>query len=88
MIFCLAYFKTLKMLSGVLWERICRREFPREQRQEFESWREVYDRCLAARQEKLDFLTVKVQQSYKKVSLFNVFPHLSFTNFSLSLAVV
>ena len=36
--------------------------------QEFESRREVYDRCLVARQEKLDFLTVKVQQSYKNVS--------------------
>ena len=58
----------MKTFSGILWERICRREFPREERQEFESWREVYDRCLVARQEKLDFLTVKVQQSYKNVS--------------------
>jgi hypothetical protein len=60
--------KNILILAGSLWERICRKEFPKERRQEFESWRELYERCTTARKEKLDFLTVRVQQSYKNVS--------------------
>ena len=53
------------VFSAELWERICRKTFPKEHRKEFESWRELYERCTTARQEKLDFLSVRVQQSYK-----------------------
>lgn len=53
--------------TGHLWERICKKQFPKEVRQEFEAWREMYERCTTARKAKLDFLTTKVQQSYKNV---------------------
>ena len=56
------------LFSGNLWERICKRQFPKDNRQEFEAWREMYERCTAARQKKLDFLSEKLNKSYKNVS--------------------
>lgn len=53
--------------TGSLWERICRKHFPRHDREEFESWRELYERCTVARSAKLDELAERVQQSYKNV---------------------
>jgi hypothetical protein len=65
--------QTFYFFSGGLWERICKKNFPREVREEFESWRELYERCTTARKEKLDFLAERVQQSYKNVSCFLCF---------------
>ena len=56
-----------QLFVAELWERICRKTFAKEHRKEFESWRELYERCTTARQKKLDFLAVRVQQSYKNV---------------------
>lgn len=51
--------------TGKLWERICHKHFPKESRVEFESWREMYERCTAERAAKLDKLAAKVSNSYK-----------------------
>ena len=61
-------FLNQKTIPGNLWERICKRQFPKEGRQEFEAWREMFERCTTARQKKLDFLSEKLNNSYKNVS--------------------
>ncbi|XP_040569072.1 uncharacterized protein [Lepeophtheirus salmonis] len=53
--------------TGELWERFCKKNFPKEKRQEMESWREMFERCTVEREEKLNLLKVKVKDSYKKV---------------------
>jgi hypothetical protein len=58
----------MNSITGNLWERMCRRQFPKEPRQEFEAWREMFERCTAARQKKLDFLSEKLNNSYKNAS--------------------
>ena len=61
-------FLNQKTIPGNLWERICKRQFPKEGRQEFEAWREMFERCTTARQKKLNFLSEKLNNSYKNVS--------------------
>lgn len=51
--------------SGPLWERHCKKEFPKEDREEFESWREMYERCWQSREEKLTSLKEKMGASYE-----------------------
>lgn len=53
--------------TGVLWEKHCRKDFPRASREEFESYREMYERCKVERAEKLEQLTAKMTNSYKKI---------------------
>lgn len=50
--------------TAPLWERFCRKHFPKEQREEMESWREMFERCTEERERKLDRLKVKVKDSY------------------------
>ncbi|XP_015177965.1 PREDICTED: transcription elongation factor B polypeptide 3-like isoform X2 [Polistes dominula] len=49
-----------------LWQFHCNREFRNKQRQEMESWREMYMRCLDEREEKLKTLTANIKQSIDK----------------------
>jgi transcription elongation factor B polypeptide 3 len=60
-------FKNDQFFSGELWEKICRRTFPKEPRQEMEAYRELYERCTQEREAKLDKLTARVQNSYKDI---------------------
>lgn len=48
-----------------MWEIHCRRDFPKAEREEFESFREMYERCTRERAEKLELLTAKMGTSYK-----------------------
>jgi len=52
-----------------LWERHCKKDFPKEERKidECESWREMYERCFQEKAEKFDRLTAKAKESYKKI---------------------
>ncbi len=52
--------------TGGLWQRFCTRHFPRAERQEMESWREMFERCTDERERKLDRLKVKVKDSYTR----------------------
>lgn len=49
-----------------LWQFHCNREFRNKQRQEMESWREMYMRCLDEREAKLKTLTANIKQSIDK----------------------
>lgn len=49
-----------------LWEKHCNKDFRNKQREEMESWREMYERCTAEREEKLDQLKGKVKTTYLK----------------------
>lgn len=49
-----------------LWKFHCNREFRTKQRQEMESWREMYLRCLDEREAKLKTLTANIKQSQSK----------------------
>ena len=51
-------------ILGELWQKIVKRHFPRGEREEFESYREMYERLIQEREEKLDKLMGKVQDSY------------------------
>ena len=50
--------------TGELWERFVRKSFPRSQREEMETWREVYERCTMEREQKMDKLMNKVKDKY------------------------
>jgi hypothetical protein len=52
--------------TGPLWERIVKRHFPKAHRREMESQREMYERCITEREEKLEILKIKVKDSYKR----------------------
>ena len=64
-------FKNFFGISGELWERIVKRHFPRGDREEFESYREMYERLVQERAEKLDKLMGKVQNSYASLKTNN-----------------
>ncbi|KAG5309507.1 ELOA1 factor, partial [Acromyrmex insinuator] len=52
--------------TDVLWKYHCNREFKNKDRQEMESWREMYMRCLDEREAKLKTLTANIKQSIDK----------------------
>ncbi|XP_032674823.1 transcription elongation factor B polypeptide 3 [Odontomachus brunneus] len=52
--------------TGTLWQFHCNREFRNKERQEMESWREMYMRCLDEREAKLKTLTANIKQSIDK----------------------
>ncbi|XP_072752230.1 transcription elongation factor B polypeptide 3 [Anoplolepis gracilipes] len=52
--------------TDVLWQYHCNREFRSNDRQEMESWREMYMRCLDEREAKLKTLTANIKQSIDK----------------------
>jgi len=56
----------LMMDTSELWEKFVRKEFYKEERQEMESWREMYERCIENRNRKLDKLKGKVKATYKR----------------------
>ncbi|KAK0096252.1 hypothetical protein PV326_005992 [Microctonus aethiopoides] len=49
-----------------MWKFHCNREFRTKQREEMESWREMYMRCLDEREAKLKTLTANIKQSIDK----------------------
>ncbi|OAD57386.1 Transcription elongation factor B polypeptide 3 [Eufriesea mexicana] len=49
-----------------LWHYHCNREFRNKQREEMETWREMYMRCLDEREAKLKTLTANIKQSIDK----------------------
>ncbi|XP_078034843.1 transcription elongation factor elongin A [Augochlora pura] len=49
-----------------LWEFHCNRQFRNKQREEMETWREMYMRCLDEREAKLKTLTANIKQSIDK----------------------
>lgn len=49
-----------------LWQFHCSREFRNKQREEMETWREMYMRCLDEREAKLKTLTANIKQSIDK----------------------
>ncbi|XP_017886928.1 transcription elongation factor B polypeptide 3 [Ceratina calcarata] len=49
-----------------LWQYHCNREFRNKQREEMETWREMYMRCLDEREAKLKTLTANIKQSIDK----------------------
>ncbi|XP_054005069.1 transcription elongation factor B polypeptide 3 isoform X1 [Hylaeus anthracinus] len=52
--------------TDCLWQFHCNREFRNKQREEMESWREMYMRCLDEREAKLKTLTANIKQSIDK----------------------
>ncbi|XP_012253903.2 transcription elongation factor B polypeptide 3 [Athalia rosae] len=52
--------------TDTLWQYHCNREFRTKKRQEMESWRETYMRCLDEREAKLKTLTANIKQSRDK----------------------
>ncbi|XP_067216300.1 transcription elongation factor B polypeptide 3 isoform X2 [Linepithema humile] len=52
--------------TDTLWQYHCNREFRNKGRQEMESWREMYMRCLDEREAKLKTLTANIKQSIDK----------------------
>jgi len=52
--------------TGTIWERFCKKEFRNKQRNadDFESWREMYERCIREREEKLLRLKDKVSKNF------------------------
>ncbi|KMQ91117.1 transcription elongation factor b polypeptide 3 [Lasius niger] len=52
--------------TDTLWQYHCNREFRSNDRQEMESWREMYMRCLDEREAKLKTLTANIKQSIDK----------------------
>ncbi|KYM94289.1 Transcription elongation factor B polypeptide 3, partial [Cyphomyrmex costatus] len=52
--------------TDILWKYHCNREFKNKERQEMESWREMYMRCLDEREAKLKTLTANIKQSIDK----------------------
>jgi hypothetical protein len=72
--------------TGSLWERFCKKNFPKvrtrlsmlllqplermiplqAEREEMESWREMFERCTAEREQKLEVLKGKVKDSYDR----------------------
>ena len=52
--------------TGPLWERFVRKKFPKSKREEFESYREMYERAVREQEDKLAMLKIKVTDSYKR----------------------
>ncbi|XP_029661578.1 transcription elongation factor B polypeptide 3 isoform X1 [Formica exsecta] len=52
--------------TDILWQYHCNREFRSNDRQEMETWREMYMRCLDEREAKLKTLTANIKQSIDK----------------------
>ena len=48
----------INLILPQLWEKHCHKDFRNKQREEMESWREMYERCTYEREEKLDQLKV------------------------------
>jgi len=57
--------------TGELWEKIVKRHFPRGDRQEFESYREMYERQVQEREEKYEKLMGKFATSYASLKTNN-----------------
>ena len=57
--------------TGGLWEQIVNRHFPRGDRQEFESYREMYERQVQEREEKYEKLMGKFATSYASLKTNN-----------------
>ena len=53
--------------TGGLWERFVRKNFPKNEREEMETWREMFERCTLEREQKLDMLKTKVKGTYKRL---------------------
>jgi len=51
--------------TAELWEKYVKKDFRNKEREDLESWREMYERCTVERAEKLDALKGKVKQCYK-----------------------
>jgi len=51
--------------TGELWERIVKRQFPKGEREEFESYREMYERLIQEREDKYNKLMGKFANSYQ-----------------------
>ncbi|XP_072498585.1 elongin-A-like [Notamacropus eugenii] len=60
------YNPTFIKLADHLWERHCQREFQNEQRQDDESWREMYFRFFDQKEQKLKTLTKNIILSQSK----------------------
>ena len=65
------YNPRLMVDTGELWEQIVKRHFPRADRQEFESYREKYERQVQEREEKYEKLTGKFATSYASLKTNN-----------------
>ena len=65
------YNPRLMVDTGELWEQIVKRHFPRGDRQEFESYREMYERQVQEREEKYEKLTGKFATSYASLKTNN-----------------
>lgn len=52
--------------TAELWEKFVKKEFYNKGRNEMESWREMYERCVEERAVKLDALKGRVKQTYRK----------------------
>ncbi len=52
--------------TAELWEKHCKRHFPRAEREEMETWREMFERCTEEREKKLSHLKSKITSSYAK----------------------
>merc|ERR1712038_2182945 len=51
--------------TAKLWEKFVQKKFYRKTRNEMESWREMYERCVEEQAIKLDALKGRVKQTYK-----------------------
>eukprot|EP00092_Neocalanus_flemingeri_P039512 GFUD01043026.1.p1 GENE.GFUD01043026.1~~GFUD01043026.1.p1 ORF type:complete len:697 (-),score=204.72 GFUD01043026.1:693-2783(-) len=51
--------------TAELWEKFVKKDFRNKEREDMESWREMFERCTLERAEKLDALKGKVKQCYK-----------------------
>ncbi|CAG9865128.1 unnamed protein product [Phyllotreta striolata] len=49
-----------------LWQLLCQKDFRNKKREELESWREMYMRCLDEREAKLNLITASIKQSQDK----------------------
>ena len=52
--------------TGPLWERFIKKKFPKAKREEFEAYREMYERCMREQEDKLAMLKMKVKDSYNR----------------------
>ena len=52
--------------TGKLWEKFCHKNFPKCEREEMESYREMFERCMEEREAKLETLKVKVKDNYQR----------------------
>uniref|UniRef100_A0A915IGK9 Elongin-A n=1 Tax=Romanomermis culicivorax TaxID=13658 RepID=A0A915IGK9_ROMCU len=52
-----------------LWEALCKRDFKRAQREELESWKEVYERLFDERELKLEKIKSHINASNKKAEI-------------------